>query len=259
MLLYLVAGTAAGLISGLFGVGGGTVIVPVLLFVFALSGFPDANLMHLAVGTSLAAIVLTSISSVRAHMRLGGVLWPIFWRLLPGIIVGSLLGAVIADLLSSEALRNIFGVFLILVGAQMLLAGMPSAHRQLPGTVGLVVGGTGIGTLSAMLGIGGGSLTVPWLAWCGTQMRKAVGTSAACGLPIAVFGALGFVLTGWGNPALPSGATGYVYWPAVAGLVLPSLLLAPVGARLAHRLPPLLLKRIFGAFLILVGLRLLFG
>src|SRR5690606_19466504 len=156
-------------------------------------------------------------------------------------------------------LQILFGVFLLAVAAQMAFAGAPPAQRQLPGSVGLAIGGFGIAVLSALLGIGGGSLTVPWLVWCGTEMRKAVGTSAACGLPIAIFGAIGFVAAGWGNPLLPAGATGYVYWPAVAGLVVPSMLLAPVGARLAHRLPAKVLKRIFAAFLTVIALRLLTG
>jgi uncharacterized protein len=257
VLLYVAAGVGAGLISGLFGVGGGMVIVPVLLFVFALRDMAPDYLMHMAVGTSLASIVLTSMSSLRAHYALGGILWPVFRRLLPGIVLGALAGAAIADLLSSAVLRMVFGTFVVLVALQMAFAGMPPPSRKLPGTAGLVGGGFAIGTLSSMLGIGGGSLTVPWLAWCGTEMRKAVGTSAACGLPIAISGAVGFMLAGWGNPALPAGATGYVYWPAVAGIVVPSMLLAPLGARLAHRLPAKVLRRIFAVFLVLVGLRLL--
>ncbi|KAB7627309.1 sulfite exporter TauE/SafE family protein [Alkalilimnicola sp. S0819] len=258
-LIYLLAGGFAGLTSGLFGIGGGVVVVSVLLFVFGMQEVPQAVRMHLAVGTSLATIVITALSSVRAHHKLGGILWPVFRRLAAGLVIGVVLGAVIADVLSGSALQRVFAVFMVAVCLQMLFGGAPAPHRQVPGRAGLMLGGGVIGTFSSMLGIGGGSLTVPYLAWHGVPMRQAVGTAAAGGLPISLAGAASFVVTGWGEAGLPAGATGYVYWPAVLGIVLMSALIAPVGAKLAHRLPQLLLKRVFAGFLLLIAVRLLLG
>lgn len=257
VLLYLGVGAFAGLLAGLFGVGGGLVIVPVLVFVFETRQVAPDLVMHLAVGTSLATIVFTSLSSVRAHHRRGAVQWRTFARLTPGIVVGAWIGAALADLLPSDALRRFFGVFELAVAAQMGLALRPAPHRDLPARFGMGLAGVAIGGLSAIVGIGGGSLTVPFLTWCNVPMRNAVATSAACGLPIAVAGALGFVVAGWGESQLPSWASGYLYWPALLGVVAASVVLAPVGARLAHSLPGDLLKRGFALFLAALGIRML--
>ncbi len=259
LMIYLGAGAIAGLIAGLFGLGGGAVMVPVMLFAFTAQGLPETVTMHMAVGSSLAIIVLTSLSSVRAHHRLGGVEWPVFARLVPGIVAGALLGAWGAGALSSAALQNVFALFLATMSVKMASNASLPAGGHLPGTVGMTTAGGIIGGLSAVVGIGGGTLTVPFLSWCGMAMRQAVGTSAACGLPIAVAGAAGFMATGWNHAELPPWTTGYVYWPAVAGLAAASVLTAPHGARLAHRLPARLLKRLFAALLALIALRLLLG
>ncbi len=259
LLIYLLTGAVAGVLAGLLGVGGGIVIVPALVFVFHSQGFDAAVLVHMAVGTSLATIVLTSISSVRAHHRRGAVQWPVFRRLAPGIVVGSLLGAVIADWLPADTLRTVFAVFVLLVALQMGLGAKPSPHRDLPGTLGSSAAGLVIGTVSAVVGIGGGSLTVPFLVWCNVAMRNAVAISAACGLPIAVAGSFGFVLTGLNEPGLPPWSSGYLYWPAGAGIAVASVLFAPLGARLAHQVPAQGLKRFFALFLGVVGLRMLFS
>lgn len=258
-LLYLLLGAAAGVLAGLFGVGGGLVIVPVLVWVFAGVGIDGAVGMHLAIGTSLATIVFTSIASVRAHHRRGAVLWPAFARLAPGIVVGAWFGAAIAGALPSAALRQVFGIFELTVAAQMALDLRPAPHRSLPGPFGMAMAGAVIGTVSAIVGIGGGTLTVPFLAWCNVAMKRAVATSAAAGLPIALAGATGFLVAGWGEPALPAGSSGYLYWPALAGVVAASMWVAPFGARLAHSLPGPLLKRIFAGFLALLGAAMLSG
>lgn len=257
LLIYLAAGAVAGLASGLFGIGGGLIIVPVLLFVFAGQGVVPELQMHMAVGTSLATIIVTSLSSIRAHYRLGGILWPVFRQLAAGIILGTLIGAVVADALSRGALEMVFAVLVLVLAAKMAFGGQPAPHRSLPGVAGLLGAGSVIGSISALMGIGGGALSVTYLSWCGVEMRKAVGTSAACGLPIAVSGAASFIVTGWNEAQLPPGATGYVYWPAAGGIVAASVLLAPLGARLAHRLPQKALKRAFAVFLAVVGLKLL--
>jgi uncharacterized membrane protein YfcA len=256
LLYYLALGAFAGTLAGLFGVGGGLVIVPVLVAIFRAHQLPPEVIVHLAIGTSLATIAITSLSSVYAHHRHGAVLWPVFTRLTPGIIVGALLGAVIADSLSGFALKRVFGVFELLVAAQLAFGRTPAAHRTLPGPVGSGVAGVMIGTVSAVMGIGGGTLTVPFLAWCNVHLRNAVATAAACGLPIAVAGAAGFMVTGWHATAVPY-ASGYVYWPAFGGIVLASVVFAPVGARLTHRLPVATLRRFFAVFLAGLGIRML--
>ncbi|MFO7593915.1 MAG: sulfite exporter TauE/SafE family protein [Pseudomonadota bacterium] len=256
---YAGLGAFAGVLAGLFGVGGGLIIVPVLAILFTHSDMAPPVIMHLAIGTSLATIVFTSLSSVYAHHRRGAVQWPVVLRLTPGIILGAWLGAAVADRLPSESLRIIFGVFELLVALQMGLNLKASAHRGLPGRLGMGLTGGAIGSVSAIVGIGGGTMTVPFLQWCNVPMRQAVATSAACGLPIALAGALGFVVSGWNNLSLPPMSSGYLYWPAFTGIVIASVLFAPLGARLAHTLPAVQLKRLFALFLALLGLRMLLG
>lgn len=259
LLIYLLVGAFAGLIAGLLGVGGGLIIVPVLAILFQKQGIADGVLMHLAIGTSLATIIITSISSMRAHHRHGAVQWPVFRRLAPGIVVGSLLGAVIADFMPTQALRLWFGIFEMAVALQIGFNFMASPHRQLLGTAGTTVAGVVIGTISSVVGIGGGTMTVPFLVWCNMSIRQAVATSSACGFPIAVAGAAGFVITGWNAPALPAWSSGYLYWPAFMGIAAASLLFAPLGAKLTHTLPVAVLRRFFAVFLAVLGIRMLIG
>ncbi|MGD8311945.1 MAG: sulfite exporter TauE/SafE family protein [Gammaproteobacteria bacterium] len=256
LLTYLLTGAVAGLMAGLLGIGGGLVIVPALAWLFAGRGFADAALMHFAVGTSLATIVPTSISSLLAHHRRGSVYWPAVRSLTPGILVGALGGAWLARAISSPGLALVFGLFEILVALQLLAGTEPAPHRTLPGSGGLAVAGTVIGTVSALLGIGGGTLTVPFLLWCRIDIRRAVGTAAACGLPIALAGAAGFAAGGLHAGVRPGSNTGFIYWPAVAGIVLASIPLAPLGARLAHWLPRQTLQRVFALLLAAIGVRM---
>lgn len=258
-LIYLALGAFAGTLAGMLGVGGGLVIVPVLAWVFVGFGMDASVIMHLAVGTSLATIVFTSLSSVRAHHRRGVVQWPVVWRLMPGIVSGVFIGALLAGQLPTAALRHVFGVFELLVAVQMGFSLLPEAHRTLPGWPGMTLAGAVIGGVSAIVGIGGGTLTVPFLLWCGVTMRQAVATSAACGLPIAVAGAAAFAWTGSGNASLPEHAFGYLYLPALWGVAASSMLFAPLGAWLAHSLPTLVLKRFFALFLAVLGVRMLLG
>jgi uncharacterized membrane protein YfcA len=253
ILIYLLVGSVAGLTAGLFGVGGGLVIVPALVFCFTVLGFSADTLTQMAVGTSLATIVVTSISSVRAHQLLGNVRWRLFWLLTPGIIVGVLLGANTAANTAGPLLQLLFGVFAVSMALQMGLNIRPPASRDLPGRAALGFVGSVVGFVSALFGIGGGSLTVPFLSWCNVRMQETVGTAAACGLPIAIAGALANTYIGWGREQLPEYSTGFVYWPAFFGIVLTSAVFAKLGATLAQRLPPLVLKRCFAAFLLLVG------
>ena len=261
LIAYLVIGALSGVLAGLFGVGGGAVIVPALILLFGALGTSDDWLAHLAVGTSLATIIGTGAASTLAHHRHRGVRWDIVWPLAPGIVIGALAGAALAGWIPSLWLQRIFAVFLAYVGTRLLMAPAASitASHPLPGRVGLTTVGGGIGLLSSLVGIGGGTLTVPFLNRHGLGMRQAVATSAACGLPIAVAGALGFMLVGWGRPGLPAFSTGFVYWPAVAAMLAARMPIAPLGARLAHTLPVALLKRLFGGLLLLIAARLAFS
>ena len=255
--LYLLLGALAGVLAGLFGIGGGRVIVPVLYFLFLWQGYPAEWLMHMAVASSLATIIFTALSSTYAHHRRGAVLWQSVYLLAPGVALGGVLGAALADHLASDVLRIFFGVFQLFVATQLILVASPSPQRELPGPVGMVSTGTGIGTFSTLLGIGGGTFTVPFLLWCNVNIRKAVATSAAIGVPIALVGTAGLVAVSWGQETLPTGSTGYVYWPAVVAIAATSVLSAPLGARLAHTLPVPLLQRLFAVVVAIVGIRML--
>jgi uncharacterized membrane protein YfcA len=253
--VYLALGAAAGLLAGLLGVGGGLVIVASLVYVLPWQGIPEAQAMHVALATSLASIVLTGLSSARAHNTRGSVLWPSVAWLVPGLLVGGLIGARFATLLSGDALRGFVAGFCYLAGLQLAAGGVRGQGERLdpPRGPGLTVAGTGIGATSALVGIGGGSLTVPLLVWRGVAPVRAVGTSSACGVAIALASAAGYIGYGPAPGVLPSGSIGYVYLPAAAGIAAASVLAAPWGTRLAHRLSGTALKRVFALFLVAAG------
>ena len=213
---------------------------------------------QLAIGTSLATIVLTSINSALTHHRLGNVDWRVFWLFAPGIALGVYIGAQIAARVSGNALQLGFGFFGLFVAAQMGLGLQPKASRNLPQAVPLLAIGTGFGCLSGLFGIGGGSLTVPFLHWCNLTMQRAVAVSAACGIPIAVIGALSYIQVGWQREGLPEFSSGYVYWPAFVGIGIAAAPMARVGARLAQRLPGDKLRRLFALFLLFVSLQFIY-
>lgn len=254
-LLYLCLGAVAGLISGLFGLGGGVVIVPILIFTFTAQGMSQEVLTHLAIGTSLATIVVTSVSSISSHHKHGAILWSLAGWLTPGICIGAALGAVFAVSISGTALQLAFGLFLCLVALKMAFALNPSGGSNMPGRVGQAMVGTVVGFVASLFGIGGGSLTVPYLTWVRVSMKNAVATSAACGLPIAISGALTYWWQGIGKSDLPDGAVGFIYLPAFLGIIIASTIFARVGARLAHRLPGDILRRSFSLLLLIIGVR----
>lgn len=258
-LIYLGAGLVTGVIAGLLGVGGGLVMVPVLSWAFAAQGFPAAYNIHFALGTSLAVIVPTSLSSLRAHHAHGAVDWSLLRRMAPGIVLGTLLGGSISVWLPDRSLRLFFVLFLFYAATQMLLGFKPKASRGLPGALGLGVAGGVIGLVSSWVGIGGGTLSVPFQTWCNVSLHRAIGTSAAMGLPIAVAGALGYAASGQALGALPVWSWGFVYVPAFVGLAMGTVLTAPLGAQLAHRLPVAKLKKIFAALLYLIAVRMAHG
>ncbi|MCF7530963.1 sulfite exporter TauE/SafE family protein [Pseudomonas petrae] len=256
-LLYLALGGCAGVLAGLFGVGGGLIIVPVLVFSFTLQGFDSAVLTHLAVGTSLATIIFTTILSVRAHHRAGAVRWLIFGWMTVGILVGAVMGSVTASLIAGPTLQKIIGVFAIVMAVKMALDYKPKVSRDIPGKSGLAMAGVIIGWASAIFGIGGGSLTVPFLTWRGLTIQQAVATSAACGFPTAVVGTISFMMLGWQDPLLPEHSLGFIYLPALVGIAITSMSFAPFGAKLAHRLSPKKLKLSFAVMLVVVGISFL--
>ncbi len=253
---YIALGLFAGLVAGLLGVGGGLIIVPVLAFIFAAHHFPPEHLLHLALGTSLASIVFTSISSFRAHHAHGAVNWRVWREITPGIVIGTLLGTVLAAQLSTQFLKGFFVLFLFYVGTQMLLDIRPKASRSLPGLLGMFLAGNVIGAVSSLVGIGGGTLSVPFMTWCNVALHQAIGTSAAIGLPIALAGTIGYVSNGLAVSHLPAYSVGFVYLPALVAIVLGSVLTAPLGAALAHRLPVKKLKKIFALLLYTLGIRM---
>lgn len=253
---YLLTGALAGVLAGLFGVGGGIVIVPALIGVFDFTGIVGAWIPQLAVGTSLATIVGTSLASIHAHHRRGAVQWVLFQKLVPGLLLGAGLGAVLAGHLPGLWLKRIFILFLFYVAWRLFRSRSAQAHYPMPGLGGMSLVGLLIGGLSSLVGIGGGTLTVPFLIGGGTDPRHAVATSSACGLPIALAGGIGFAVMGWGLEDLPGTSTGFLYWPAVVGVLLGSIPTAPYGARLAHSLPTATLKRVFAILLFIVGLKL---
>lgn len=258
LLAYLALGAVAGTLAGLFGIGGGLVIVPALAAAFAMHGVAEPVIMHLAIGTSLATIVITGSSSAWGHYKKGNVRRDWFMMLLPGLLLGAVSGVFIAGNLSSSALGSLFGVFLLIVAGRMILVKEVASGKIAPRRWVMVAAGAVIGGFSALFGIGGGTLSVPWLARCGATMTQAVGTSAACGMPIAVVGAATFIATGWGVPDLPAGAIGYVMWPAFLAIVVTSVPFARVGVRLANVLPAKKLKIAFAVLLLVVGVRFLF-
>lgn len=250
---YALLGLFAGFLAGLLGIGGGGLMVPILVMIFgAQMGFVADDVMHLALGTSMAAIVFTAISSVYAHHQHGAVRWNVFWAMTPGILFGTLIGTRLVAHISGKSLALIFAGLFALIALQMLSGRQPHPHRELPAAPVQAGVGVFIGIISCLIAIGGGVMTVPFLTWCNVKMQQAVATSAAVGLPIALGGSIGYVLNGWGHPGLPPYSLGFVYLPAVLGIALVSMLTAPVGARLSHRLPVKTLKKIFAV--ILVGL-----
>ena len=263
LLIFLITGAAAGVLAGLFGVGGGLVMVPALALVLPTQGHGDSVYMQSAIGTSLAVIACTSISSTLAHHRRGGVRWPLFWRLAAGLAAGAGFGAWVADQLTGDVLQRIVGIGAVLVSAHLFAKSLrpqaPAASTGDPTTPELLAAGGVIGALSSLIGIGGGSLTVPYLSLRGVAIHQAVGTAAASGVPIAWAGALGFVVTGWSHAELPGLHLGYISLSAFAGLAVASVAAAPLGARLAHRLPARLLERAFASLLCVIGLMMLFG
>lgn len=259
LVAYAAVGAVVGVLAGLLGIGGGLIVVPALMFLFAAEKLPSPYHVHLAVGTSLATIIFTAFASVRAHHAHGAVDWKVFVRMTPGILLGTGGTALLAINLPASFLKWLFACFVIFVASQMIFDIKPHAAREIPGRSGLFVTGALIGGLSSLVGIGGGSMTVPFLVWCNVTVQRAIATSAAIGLPIALAGSAGYMFSGSGIAGLPALCIGFVYLPALFGIALVSMVTAPMGARLAHRLPVQNLKKIFACFLLIIAARLVWS
>ncbi len=259
LIIFLSCGAVAGVFAGLLGVGGGIIIVPILSVVFAWLDITPSHIHHLSLGTSLATIMITSISSARAHNARGAVRWDIVKSIAPGIILGTFIGGLIAADIPDTYLKAIFVCFIYIIDLDMLIGKKPSGQRGLPGRIGISVVGGIIGLLSSFVGIGGGTMSVPFMSFCSIPMHTAVGTSSAIGFPIALAGTLGYIVGGLSVPDLPEFTLGYVHLMAFVGIAAASFFTAPIGAKLAHKLPVAMLKKIFAIFLLMVATKMLFG
>lgn len=254
---YLALGSVVGVIAGLFGVGGGLLLVPALLILFDLQHFPAEYSMHLALGTSMATILFTSLASMRKHHQHDAVNWRVVATITPGILLGTILGAVFASAISPRALGIFFALFVYFAAAQILLDVRPHASRQLPGSAGMTLVGTFTGWISSLVSIGGGTIVVPFLIWCNVPLRKAIGTSAAVGFPVAVGGTIGYIASGISLHTLPTPNLGFVYLPALLWVALASIFTAPLGAKATHYMKVRLLRKLFALLLLTLATKLL--
>jgi len=257
-LLSMLLGLIAGLLAGLFGLGGGVIIVPVLVWIFSAYNFPEAIIMIMAVATSLSTIVFTSVASILTHHKLGAIKWDSVKRLSPGILLGAGFGAVVADYIEADVLKYFFVAYLLYVSIRMA---WPQNNKvKVVGKITIKVGyfvGLGIGFLSSLLGIGGGTLTVPFLLSRKLAMKNAVAVSSVCGLPIAISSTVSYMVLGRNVDLLPEWSLGYIYFPALAGIIICSVFTAPIGAKLANKLPAKQLKRYFSMVLFLIAFKMI--
>lgn len=257
--IYLFIGTVAGFMAGLLGVGGGLIVVPGLLFAFVELGLTDEISLHLALGTSLASIIFTSLASMRTHHQYGYVKWSIVKRIALGVMIGTFLGAQVVSFLPSRPLQWIFILFLLTVAIQTLSDWQPKSHRSLPKPAILMTVGGGIGFFSSFIGIGGAALSIPFMRTCRVPEREIIGTSSAISFFIAISGALGNMVSGAAHTDLPEWSIGFIYLPALLLIILTSMPMAIVGAKVAHRLPTIVLKKIFAILLVCIAIRIMYS
>lgn len=259
-LALMLLGSCTGFLAGLLGIGGGMILTPFLTMLLPYAGIPDDHIVHLAIATSLATIMFTSMSSVRAHNKRGAVLWSIVWGVAPGILVGALGGAKIASLLPTFWITMVFVCFVGFSAFKMFMNSKPSPSREMPGKLGQFGAGTAIGVVSALVGAGGGFISVPFMLWCNVQMKNAVGTSAALGFPIAAAGTIGYIVTGLGVTGLPGfpETIGYIHLPALLCVAVASVCTAPLGAKVAHSINTKPLKKIFACNLLVLASYMLY-
>lgn len=256
-LAYLAIGAFVGFMAGLLGIGGGMTMVPMLVFVFTAKAFSPDHLVHMALATSMATIPFTSAASVRAHHQHGGVDWKIVVGMLPGLAVGAALGALAAGMVPGRPLAMFFTAFVFYSGINMFLDKKPKSTRTLPGRGGLALVGGGIAFLSSFLAAGAAFITVPYMTWCNVPMRRAIGTAAAIGFPLALASSLGYIYAGSKISGLPPGSFGYIYLPALGLIVATSVFTAPLGARFSQRVPVRQLRIVFGVMMLLLAAAML--
>ena len=245
-----VLGLVTGFLAGLLGIGGGMIMVPFISAILSGRGVEPGLAVKMAIATSMATIIFTSVSSVRAHHQKGAVRWDIVKRLAPGIVLGAMVASLgVFALLKGALLYFVFAAFVTFSASQMFLNKKPAAARQLPGTAGLLGAGGLIGFLSGLVGAGGGFISVPFMSWCNVAIHNAVATSAALGFPIALANVVGYVISGQNVSDLPAASVGYVWLPALLVIATCSVLTAPLGAKAAHSLPVKHLKRVFASLL----------
>jgi uncharacterized protein len=255
----LVLGVGTGFLAGLLGIGGGMIMVPFLTYIMSTRGAAPDLAVKMAIATSMATIIFTSISSVRAHHKRGAVRWDIVKGLAPGIVIGGLVASLgVFALLKGSWLAIFFGLFVTFSATQMFLDKKPAPTRQMPGTAGQFAGGGVIGFLSGLVGAGGGFISVPFMAWCNVAIHNAVATSAALGFPIAVVNAIGYAISGQGVSGLPAGSLGYIWLPALGLIAITSVFMAPVGAKAAHAMDVKHLKRVFACILYVLAAYMLY-
>jgi uncharacterized membrane protein YfcA len=259
LVLLSLGGILAGLLAGLLGVGGGIVLVPLLSLVLPFCGLPVEQTMQCAVATSMTVISVTAMASAHVHWKQGLVVWPVCRFLSIGAVPGTLLGVYLAHFLAGWLLQIIFGIFILIIAIRILFDVQAKADRDLASPRALVAMGVVVGMISALVGMGGGGLIVPYLQRFNINMRSIISTSALCTLPIAITASLLFIYLGLSQARLSPlpWSTGYIYWPAFLATALAAVIFAPIGAKVAHRIPSALLKKIFAIFLIVISIHML--
>ncbi len=257
-LLYGIVGAIAGFLAGMLGIGGGLILVPTLIFIFSSLGFSSEIITQLALGSALATIAFTAGSAVYTHHKAKMIDWPIVLKLAPALALGAYLGSLLIYLFSKLYWNYLFGSFCIFMSLKMMVHWKPHPGRQLPTWPWLSAAGVLIGSISSLLGIGGGTLIVPFLSWRQVPIKRAIGASSACGLLISIGGSFGYLSTGWGTPNLPQFSLGFIYIPALTGIVATSIFFAHLGAKATHSLPVIQIKRVFSILLALIGAKFLF-
>ena len=257
ILLYFLLGTFSGVLAGLFGIGGGIIIIPTFFYIFSYLGFAEEILSHMVLGSSLGVIVFSSLSSTFSHHLKGAVNWKLIKVVVPSIVIGSSLGGVTAGYLESSTLQGLVSLFLVVASIQLIFEFPPPSQNPKTNLVGPVIAGGGIGWLSGVFGIGGGIFSVPYFYHRGLMMMNAIGTSAACGIPIALAGSISYMVIGFENINLPNNSIGYIYLPATLIVGLMSSITAKYGVNIAHRMKQKKLRIAFAFLVMIMALNLL--
>jgi uncharacterized membrane protein YfcA len=254
---YPAIGVVAGFFAGLLGIGGGSIIVPLLVGVYEGQGLPRDQILHLAVGTGMGTILITSVSSVRAHAMRGAIRWDIAKAMTPGILLGGLIGSSLTRLIPARAFVVFFAIVIYVAAIQVLIEFKPAVSRGLPGPIGMFAAGFGISVVAALTAVGGAFMSIPFMLWCGVPLLPAIGIAAMIGFPIAFAGSIGYVLAGLGQSGLPAWSLGYIYVPGLLGVTVASVLTAPLGAAAAHRMPTRRLRQVFCVVMMVLATRVL--